>query len=382
MRQIVSLIGAGIAGGLIVLAGIRFLSPSVAESSIDKPFARMTTEETKPEMVIPNFDFTYAAEKAMDAVVHIRAKESQQKAQQRRQSRQNPFSFFFSDDFFFGEPRGREGAGSGVILTKDGYIITNNHVIEFADYVEVTLHDNRKFDAEIVGRDATTDVAVLKIQANNLTAIPIGDSDQLKVGEWVLAVGNPFNLTSTVTAGIVSAKGRTIGVNRNKNAIEGFIQTDAAVNPGNSGGALVDKDGLLVGINTAIASPSGSFAGYSFAIPVNIAIKIVDDLIEYGTYQRAYLGVGISDMDGDLAKELGANITTGVAVMEVYDGGSAQYAGILPNDIIIKINNNTVKTIPELQELVGRSRVGETVNVTVIRKGKEKVIPVTLRSNI
>lgn len=387
MRQILSLVFAGILGGLIVLSGIYFFNNDV-QSSNEPAYVKMASEVSATTENIPDFDFTLAAERAMDAVVHINAKESDSKALQRRQQRPNrsPFSFFFDDEMFygspFGQPRPRQGSGSGVILTKDGYIVTNNHVVEFADIVEVTLHDNRKFEAEIVGRDPQTDVAVLKIQSNDLHAIPIGDSDNLKVGEWVLAVGNPFNLTSTVTAGIVSAKARSLGVNQNENAIEGFIQTDAAVNPGNSGGALVDKDGKLVGINTAIASPTGNFAGYSFAIPINIAIKIVDDLIEYGSYQRAYLGIGITDMDSELATQLGVNTTTGVAIMNVYDGGSAQYAGLLPNDVIVGVNGKEIRSVPELQDMVGRSSVGETITVTINRKGKNKEIPVTLKAAI
>lgn len=388
MRQILSLVFAGILGGLIVLSGVYFFNNEADSTSSEPAYVKMASEVAATTGSIPDFDFTVAAERAMDAVVHINAKESDSKALQRRQQQPNrsPFSFFFDDDMFygspFGQPRRKQGSGSGVILTKDGYIVTNNHVVEFADIVEVTLHDNRKFEAEIVGRDPQTDVAVLKIQSNDLHAIPIGDSDKLKVGEWVLAVGNPFNLTSTVTAGIVSAKARSLGVNQNENAIEGFIQTDAAVNPGNSGGALVDKDGKLVGINTAIASPTGNFAGYSFAIPINIAIKIVDDLIEYGSYQRAYLGIGITDMDSELASQLGVNTTTGVAIMNVYDGGSAQYAGLLPNDVIVGVNGKNIRSVPELQDMVGRSRVGETITVTINRKGKNKDIPVTLKAAI
>jgi len=388
MKQIISYISAGVFGGLIVLSGMFLFNINSNENKEERAYVRMTNDAAVNYLSeSTSFDFTKAAERAMDAVVHIKAKESPQMAQQRRQNQQrrSPFSFFFDDDFFlgspFGEPRRREGSGSGVILTKDGYIITNNHVIEFADQVEVTLHDNRKFDAEVVGRDPQTDVAVLRITASNLQAIPLGDSDKLKVGEWVLAVGNPFNLTSTVTAGIVSAKGRTIGVNKNAGAIEGFIQTDAAVNPGNSGGALVDREGRLVGINTAIASPTGNFAGYSFAIPINIAIKIVDDIIEFGSYQRAFLGIGITDMDSELATELGVNTTTGVAIIDVKDGGSGQYAGLLPNDVIIRVNGAQVRSVPELQEIVGRSRVGETISVTILRKGKEKEVPVTLRAS-
>lgn len=378
MKQLSYLIIAGVLGGLVVLGGSHLLTKNNQQDIEEKPFVRMATNNS---VNLPSFDFTEAASRTLDGVVHIKAKESQEKAMQRRQQRRSPFSFFFDDDsFFFGEPRRRQGTGSGVILTKDGYIVTNNHVIEFADEVEVTLHDNRRFDAEIIGRDPQSDIAVLKVDANDLAPVSLGDSDEIKVGEWVLAVGNPFNLTSTVTAGIVSAKSRSLGVNRNQGAIESFIQTDAAVNPGNSGGALVDKDGNLVGINTAIASQTGSFAGYSFAIPVNIAIKIVDDIIQYGSYQRAYLGIGITNLDGDFANELGVNFTTGVVVMDVYDGGSAQYGGLLPNDIITKVDTHTIKNVPELQEIIGRYKVGETIEVYINRRGKEIVLPITLRS--
>lgn len=328
------------------------------------------------------FDFTVAADRAMDAVVHIKASESKQAVQQRGQQRRSPFSFFFDDDFTFGNPYGgrRQGSGSGVIVDTDGYIVTNNHVIAFADEYEVTTHDNRKFKAKLVGKDENTDIAVLKIEANNLKPIQWGNSDNLKVGQWVVAVGNPFDLTSTVTAGIVSAKGRKLELNRSIGAIEAFIQTDAAVNPGNSGGALVDIEGKLVGINTAIASQTGNFAGYSFAIPSDIVSKIVEDIIEYGSFQRAYLGVGISDNDSDFAAELGINQTTGVVIKEVYDGGSAQYAGLLPNDVITKVNAKDVRNVPQLQEMISRSKVGDVIKLTVLRKGKEKNIEVKLRS--
>lgn len=381
MKQIISFLLAGMLGGLIVLGGIHLLNDDSSPQIEEKAFVRMTNDN-KSSVSLPTFDFKEAASRTLDGVVHIKAIESQEKAYQRRQHSRSPFSLFFDDDFFsFGEPRRREGTGSGVILTKDGYIVTNNHVIEFADEVEVTLHDNRRFDADVIGRDPQSDIAVLRIDANDLSPVSLGDSDALAIGEWVLAVGNPFNLTSTVTAGIVSAKARRLGVNRNVGAIESFIQTDAAVNPGNSGGALVDKDGNLVGINTAIASQTGSFAGYSFAIPINIAIKIVDDIIQYGSYQRAYLGVGITNLDGDFANELGVNLTTGVVVMDVYDGGSAQYAGLLPNDIITKVEEYDIKNVPELQEVIGRYRVGETINVYINRRGKDKTVPVTLKAS-
>lgn len=248
--------------------------------------------------------FTKAADRAMPAVVHIKAIESRQNAIQ-RQRQTNPFRFFFGDDFLTDDmARPRSGTGSGVIYTADGYILTNNHVVEFADEFDITLHDNREFKARLVGADPSTDMAVLKIDANNLPAIELGNSDDVRVGEWALAVGNPFDLTSTVTAGIISAKSRDINIIRKGAPIESFIQTDAAVNPGNSGGALVDVNGRLIGINSAIATPTGVFAGYSFAIPVNLAKRIADDLVKYGKFKRAYLGVDIATMDSNLANEL------------------------------------------------------------------------------
>jgi serine protease Do len=253
--------------------------------------------------------------------------------------------------------------------------------VEFADEFEVTLHDNREFKARLVGRDESTDMAVIKIDSRDLPAIEIGNSDDVKVGEWVLAVGNPFDLTSTVTAGIISAKARDIDIIKGGRAIESFIQTDAAVNPGNSGGALVDVDGRLIGINSAIATPTGVFAGYSFAIPVNLVKRIADDLIKYGTFKRAYLGVNIATMDSNVARELNIEYAKGVAVVEVADlQGSAALAGILQKDIITQVNGKNVTTTSELMEYIGRSKVGETVDVSVIRDGKARVIPVRLKT--
>jgi serine protease Do len=388
MKQILNYVLAGVFGGLIVFGGI-YLTQDYQKKATEEPSLAQRTNTTGSESISKApFDFVSAAERTVDAVVHIHAKESRQMAQQRlqQQPRRNPFSFFFGDEgfgnpFFDNRPYAREGTGSGVIMDAEGFIVTNNHVVEFADEIEVTLHDNRKFTAKVIGKDPQTDIAVLKIEASGLKPILIGDSDAVKVGEWVVAVGNPFNLTSTVTSGIVSAKGRRLELNRRTaGAIEAFIQTDAAVNPGNSGGALVDIEGRLVGINTAIASPSGQFAGYAFAIPVNIVTKIVEDLIEYGEYQRAYLGVGISDLDADLARELKVNISQGVVIQEIYDGGSAQYAGLLPNDIIVKAEDRDIKTISDLQEIIGRSRVGDIIMLQINRGGKDKKIEVKLRS--
>lgn len=320
--------------------------------------------------VIPNTDFTYAAEKSVNAVVHVKTK---------YQPQYDDIYYFF----FGGQPQNNApavGTGSGVIISPDGFIVTNNHVIEKTDYIEVVLNDNRSYKATLIGTDPTTDLALLKIEADNLHHVEYGNSDELKIGEWVLAVGNPFNLTSTVTAGIVSAKARNIRLLDRTYAIEAFIQTDAAVNPGNSGGALVDVKGNLVGINTAIASRTGSFSGYSFAIPSGIVKKVVDDLKEYGVVQRALLGVSISDIDSDLAKELKLDKVSGVLVAGVTENGSADEAGIEKNDVIVAIEGKEIAKSSELQEKIGQYRPGEKIKVTVLRSGKEKTMDVILKN--
>jgi len=291
-------------------------------------------------------------------------------------------------EFFFGVPqRPRQyeereqpgSSGSGVVLSHDGYIVTNNHVIDKASSIEVTLNDKRTFTAEVVGTDPSTDIALLKIEAENLNPLPFGDSDNLKVGEWVLAVGNPFNLTSTVTAGIVSAKARSINILADLK-IESFIQTDAAVNPGNSGGALVNIKGELVGINTAIATQTGSFTGYSFAIPVSIVSKVVTDLKEFGVVQRAVLGVQMKDIDAMLAKEKKLPTLEGVYVAGVIDNGAAKIAGIKEGDIITAIEDVKVRVVAEMKEQVGRYRPGDFIKVTALRNGKEIDFQVELRN--
>ncbi len=371
---------AGAVGGLIVFGAINLM---------EKPQVQVNTQPASAPVKQVNysyggapvpFDFTKAADRAMPAVVHIKAIESRQNAIQ-RQRQTNPFRFFFGDDFLTDDmARPRSGTGSGVIYTADGYILTNNHVVEFADEFDITLHDNREFKARLVGADPSTDMAVLKIDANNLPAIELGNSDDVRVGEWALAVGNPFDLTSTVTAGIISAKSRDINIIRKGAPIESFIQTDAAVNPGNSGGALVDVNGRLIGINSAIATPTGVFAGYSFAIPVNLAKRIADDLVKYGKFKRAYLGVDIATMDSNLANELNIPYAQGVWVKELDPTGSAAQAGIQINDVITKINGKNVTTGPELREMIGRSKVGESVSLTLVRNGKEKDIAVKLKT--
>lgn len=379
MNKFWSTVLAGATGGVIAFGAAKLTEkPQIVSNPETPTYARQVNYGSAP---VP-FDFTRAAERSMDAVVHIKASESKQAAIQRQRDQRysDPFQFFFGQRFQY-EPQPRSGTGSGVIYTDDGYILTNNHVVDFADEFEVTLHDNREFKARLVGRDESTDMAVIKIDAKDLPAIQIGNSDDVKVGEWVLAVGNPFDLTSTVTAGIVSAKARDIDIIKGASGIESFIQTDAAVNPGNSGGALVDVEGRLIGINSAIATPTGVFAGYSFAIPVNLVKRIADDLIKYGSYKRPYLGVNIATMDSYVARELNLDYTQGVAVVEVPDNqGSAAQAGIQPKDIITKVNGKNVTSTAELMEMIGRSKVGETVNVSIIRDGKTQVIPVRLKT--
>jgi serine protease Do len=326
-------------------------------------------------------DFTEAAENTVKSVVHVTTT-----YENRGNNSGNPFFDPFGG-FFFGQPDQRQipkqqASGSGVIISDDGYIVTNNHVVDQASEVEITMDDKRTYTAKVIGTDPSTDLALLKIDEKGLQFATYGNSDNVHVGEWVLAVGNPFNLTSTVTAGIVSAKARNIHILEDQNLppIESFIQTDAAVNPGNSGGALVNTSGELVGINAAIASSTGSYSGYSFAIPVNIVKKVVDDLLEYGAVQRGFIGVSIRDIDAGFAKEKEIKRLDGVYVSGLTKAGAAESAGLKEGDIITKINGAIVKTSPELQEQVGRYRPGDKINVTVLRNNDEKNFTVTLRN--
>jgi S1-C subfamily serine protease len=382
MKQLLSLISAGVIGGLIVFFGTQWSSQS---PSVNLPIAQpmsMRSEAPATTVKVP-FDFKEAARIATPAVVNIEAKQTAPSVKNDRRSG-NPFDLFFGD---FQLPK--EGSGSGVIYTSDGYIITNNHVVSFANEIDVTLDDNRRFRAEVIGKYPEADIAVLKIEATGLPTLQLANSDNAEVGEWVLAVGNPFNLVSTVTAGIISARGRNINAIRGSmaNAIESFIQTDAAVNPGNSGGALVDSEGRLLGINTAIATKTGTFAGYSFAIPINLAKRIADDIIENGGYQRAMLGVEVLDLtskDPTTVKilqgyNLDPSITQGVVVDKVVDGGAAQYAGILPRDIIVGLNGKIIRNFPELQEAVSSLRVGDIVEIKIYRGGKYSTKEVKLK---
>jgi len=319
-------------------------------------------------------DLTYAAELTVHAVVHVRTSTTYSG----RSS--NPIMEWFYGDSYRDTPREVKGYGSGVIISADGYIITNNHVVENAEKVTVKLNDNREFEATIVGRDQGTDIALLKVKGDNLPFIRYGDSDILKLGEWVLAVGNPFNLTSTVTAGIVSAKGRNLGISDDNYHIESFIQTDAALNVGNSGGALVNTSGQLVGITAAIVSPSGAYAGNSFAIPVNIVKKVVEDLRQYGTVQRAIIGVSISEVTPEIADKENLKEIKGAYITGVTSKGAASEAGLKEKDVITKVNNMPVGSVTELQEQVGKFRPGDQTSITYIRGGQESTVPIKMKS--
>lgn len=318
-------------------------------------------------------DFTFAAEKTVHGVVHIQCETTVQ-------------SVFYDDFFSFLLPpqsreRSYQTSGSGVIISEDGYVITNNHVVQDAETINVVLNDKRSFVARLVGNDPSSDLAVIKIEADGLEPLQFGNSDEVKIGEWVLAVGNPFNLTSTVTAGIVSAKARNINILGNKmsNApIESFIQTDAAVNPGNSGGALVNLKGELVGINTAIASSTGSYTGYSFAIPSNIVRKVTSDLIQYGMTQKANIGVHFAEMDSKLAEVKGIKSVRGIYIGYVIKDGAADKAGIKDGDIITSIDGKSVNSNAEFNEVLAQHSPGDVVKVAIERDGKPFYFDVTL----
>jgi Do/DeqQ family serine protease len=328
------------------------------------------TSLTEPEFP----DFTFAAESAVKAVVHVKVV---------MKGTNQPYSLF---DFFFGYgqqqvPREQIGAGSGVIISGDGYIVTNNHVVEGADDIEVTLENNQSFKAKLVSSDSATDIALLKIEANNLPFLRFGDSDALRLGEWVLAIGNPYNLRSTITAGIVSAKARSIPSMDGSFKIEAFIQTDAAVNSGNSGGALINTKGELIGINTAIASKTGAFTGYSFAVPVTIVKKIVEDIMKFGSVQRALMGISMQNIDGNLAREKGLKDTKGVYIAEVVKGGAADKAGIKESDVLLSVNGIDVNSSPAVQEQISKYRPKDKISVEILRDGKQKEISVVLETS-
>lgn len=394
----VVLLSAGVAG----VTTYTMLKPenrdslSFSEQFRQNPNARLAAYDAINAQPV---DLTQAAENSLHAVVHIK---STQQAKEQTVTVRDPFAEIFGDIFGNGgrqqrrvQTQPRVGFGSGVIISKDGYIVTNNHVIDGADEIVVKLNDNREFKGRVIGTDPNSDLALVKIEGDDFPTVPIGDSDALKVGEWVLAVGNPFNLTSTVTAGIVSAKARTLGV-YGIGGVESFIQTDAAINQGNSGGALVNAKGELVGINAVLSSPTGAYAGYGFAIPTSVMTKVVSDLKQYGTVQRALLGIkgtslaGDGDMMSDQSidksgatladkrKEFG--VVDGVWVREIVDGGSAAGSDIKVNDIIIGIDGKKVQNFADLQEAIAQHRPGDKVTVKVMRDKKEKNIDVTLKN--
>ncbi len=370
-KQLIILILAAILGGLVSVIGYSALMDNREKTMIVQNREPASTVSLKAGLD-SSTDFTFAAEKTVNAVVNVKTESMIEY--------RNPIYEFFYGDRYQGDREPSIGIGSGVIITADGYIVTNNHVIENSEKVSVTLNDKREFIAKVVGTDHSTDIALLKIDTEGLPFITFGNSDALKIGEWVLAVGNPFDISSTVTAGIISAKGRSIPIIDDNYRIESFIQTDASVNRGNSGGALVNLRGEMIGINTAILSPTGGNVGISFAIPSSIVQKVVKDLIEFGTVQRAIMGVQIQDIDAELAKKENLDQLTGVYVTEVNENSAAKEAGIEAGDIIMQINDITIKSPSELQELVGRYRPGDKIKVTVKRKDKMKQFDVTLRN--
>jgi serine protease Do len=373
MYKNLSVFLSALGGGILALSGYLYFQPVPQTVYITERSAPVQQVREFPRVTMELPDFITAADQTLNSVVHI-------KTLTRTQAQfVDPFHHFF-----YGhrqaQPRMQSGSGSGVIIDDRGYIITNNHVIDGAEKIEVILNDKRSYDAKLVGRDRATDIAVLKVEGDGLVPVVVGNSDRLRVGEWVLAIGNPFNLSSTVTAGIVSAKARNIDVIRDNFKIESFIQTDAAVNPGNSGGALVNVRGELVGINTAIASNTGSYAGYAFAIPSNLAHKIAYDIIEFGTPQRGLIGLNVRDIRADIARERNLPFSRGVLVDQPFSGSAADAAGIRAGDVILAIQGSEVMSVSEMQEQLGLYRPGDVVLVKVWRGGKESDIPVTLKN--
>ena len=381
MKRFGTLFLAAVLGSLCTFGVVEFYKEDTVQLAYtaQSPVSQVTFTKDENGRTIP-LDFTAIAEQVTPAVVFIK---STQEGRQEVQGT-DPFRDFFG-------PRSQQGpsqsSGSGVIINENGYIVTNNHVVQDAEVVEVTLSNNRSYKAEVIGTDPDTDLALIKINQTGLKYLPFVNSDEARVGEWVLAVGNPFNLTSTVTAGIISAKGRNINIiNGNSpegnTAIESFIQTDAAINPGNSGGALVNMNGGLLGINTAIASPTGSYSGYGFAVPANIVNKVVEDLIKFGIVQRGWLGVTVGSVTSALAKEQSLEVDEGAYVSGFSENGksSAKEAGIKEGDVIVKIDETTIESSSELIEHVGLHRPGDKLMITVNRHGKEITYPVVLKT--
>lgn len=386
MRRFGSVFMAAVLGSLFTVATFQWVGKDDEKVKVNytssipiNKVAYAVNEEGKAVAL----DFTVAAEMVMPAVVHIRSTYSGPA----RPQYEIPEAFrdFFGPMVPQQGPQQAQAAGSGVIINSDGYIVTNNHVVKDADEVEVALYDDRVYKAKLIGTDPDTDLAVIKIEEKGLPFLSFVDSNKARVGEWVLAVGNPFNLNSTVTAGIISAKGRSINIlSRNteqgSTAIESFIQTDAAINPGNSGGALVNLQGGLLGINTAIASPTGSYSGYGFAVPSNIVSKIVEDLIEFGVVQRGWLGVSITTVNRQLVDERDLEVNSGAYIQALAEKSSAKEAGLKEGDVVVKIDDKSIKSNTALIEYIGTHRPGDKVNITVNRNGKELTFPVVLKT--
>ncbi|MEM9325609.1 MAG: Do family serine endopeptidase [Bacteroidota bacterium] len=390
---ILAMVLSSVMGGAIAIVGYSWFAPQPQNPAgtpvnynpgLPVSFTNYVADTTSIA-IAGGLNFVGAAQEATPSVVHIRTTYDGSTASRA----ESPFEDFFRDYFDQAPRRGNgrqsRGSGSGVIFTDDGFIVTNNHVVDGASEIEVLLTDNRSYPARIVGTDPNTDLAVIRIQADNLNPIAWGNSDETQIGEWVLAVGNPYEFRSTVTAGIVSAKARSIDILRTRSqsrlAIESFIQTDAAVNPGNSGGALVNLRGELVGINTAIASPTGSFAGYSFAVPVTLVRKVAADLVEFGAVQRALLGVSIRDVNQQLSEQEELSVVQGIYIQEVQSNSAAAESGIEAGDVITNINGRQVNSVSELQEQVALNRPGDDIDVTYIRDGRAKTVRATLKNS-
>lgn len=364
MKRLGSLLLVSLLSGVVTLGAYKlFLEPKSNTITTVAP-----TFSKNVNLGAENTDFTSAADMAIHSVVHV-------KNVTKQRVYRDPFEYFFGNGNGGSQQQTQIGTGSGVIISEDGYIATNNHVIQNASELEVTLNNNKTYKAKLVGTDSKMDIALLKIDADEkLPYMVFGDSDAIKIGEWVLAVGNPYNLTSTVTAGIISAKARDLS----NEGLQSFIQTDAAVNPGNSGGALVNTRGELIGINTMISSPTGSYAGYSFAVPSNITRKIIEDLMQFGNVQRGVLGVEGAELNSAVAEQVGISETQGFYINGITKNSGAEKAGIKEGDVIIKLDNKKVRGFSDLTSYLNTKRPNETINVTVLRNENEKVIPVTL----
>ena len=369
-RTFLTVLLSVLAGGLTAYGVVKATEPT-PQTTVVKDADGNAVEYRTVNLAETDYpDFTYAAESAVEAVVYV---EVTVQSRQQYQSIDPFFRFFFGDEYGLPQSRQQKGSGSGVIIRPDGYIVTNNHVVNGATSIQVTLNNNQQYDATVVGTDPATDVAIIKVDANNLPTIPMGDSDALRLGEWVLAIGSPLGaqLRSTITAGIVSAKGRSMPDYSGEFKIESFIQTDAAVNPGNSGGALVNKKGELVGINTAIVSQTGSYTGYSFAVPVNIVKRVAQDLMDFGSVKRAVLGISMGSVDKKFADEMKLSSISGVYINEVMKGSAAEKAGLKKNDVIVAIDGQKITDASSVQAKVGSYHPGDKAVIRYIRDGKE-----------